>query len=134
MLGKLIYDINCKKLNKKYDLLVTVSEDTKINFNLFNKSNKTFKYLRQSIKHLAAIRKTLFLSYEEIKRFDKKQNKFYIMKQIFISSVGTLSQSYLQKFFVIFEKENNFVDVYLDFVYILSIENHVKCSQRKLSN
>jgi len=121
-------------LNEKFDLIITASEDTKINFFLFSKKNKKIEFLSQSSKHAGAIREIIILSKNKKYRYEKKLNKNYFMFEYLIYSVGALSQSFINKFYILFDENNNFLSHDLEFSFDMTIDNHLKCSGTILNN
>jgi len=124
----LIHNIITKNLNEKFDLIITASEDTKINFSLFSKHSKKLEFLNQFSKHTGAIRELLILSHTIKLNFDKKTKQKVFMFEYFIYSVGAKSQSFINKFYVLCDEKGNFISHDSEFVCEMSFNNHLKCA------
>ena len=100
--GRVIHNINIMEVdsNKGLFLCITASEDTKINFYLFNKDTvfekNEMKYIGQFTKHECAIRKT------RIVRSVIKEN---IVKEVVFLSIASKCEAFLFKIILNTEKE-----------------------------
>ena len=111
--GRVIHNINIMEVdsNKGLFLCITASEDTKINFYLFNKDTvfekNEMKYIGQFTKHECAIRKT------RIVRSVIKEN---IVKEVVFLSIASKCEAFLFKIILNTEKEIGDIVLLNDFI------------------
>lgn len=134
--GRLIHNVIAEKIDEIFDIVFTASEDTKINLFLYNKAEKNIQFLVQSSKHAGAIREIIILSKSKkfnLITFKNRKIKAYLY-EYYIYSVGALSQSFINKFIILFDENKNYLTHDLEFIYDMTVDNHIRCSDKKIEN